>query len=72
VLTLRTQAAGLVDAVAFAQPAQASDDDLTTLASLRIPVESRSRDIDEGLARLQAAFGPATAPSVPAPRLLAC
>jgi serine phosphatase RsbU (regulator of sigma subunit) len=34
---VRTQTAGLVDAVAFAQPAQASDDDLTTLVSLRIP-----------------------------------
>jgi serine phosphatase RsbU (regulator of sigma subunit) len=51
VLTLRTQGAGLVDAVAFAQPAQASDDDLAALLSLRIPRAGDEHFPDHGAMR---------------------
>ena len=51
VLTLRTEGAGLVNAVAFAQPAQASDGDLTALVSLRMPRAGDEHLTDHGAER---------------------
>lgn len=51
VLTLNTKGAGLVDAVVFAQPVQASGDDLTAIVSLRIPQAGEENFPDHGAVR---------------------